>query len=297
MMQAAQLVYERVMAIGEKSPQTTFASGTADRPGGSARPAYGFRIQGFSGGGMVRRAGQAGLLAAAFLAACAPLPEKPDPRDLAAARQAGLAFDMKMKREIIARLERGEDPVAVYLAYADNVPGWGKEISDAAQFDFSRTALGVRNPANAPDDWERRKMEEFGFLMDAGVDPEALEAAEIVQEGEEKAFRWMRPVQMTEPCMACHGEQLNPKIRLLLGQEYPADEAAGYSEGQIGGAYSVRKVLSIGGKPPAAYSPRPLPPRLPADQRRPDDAPVVQPAPVEAPPPERSPYDLPADPS
>lgn len=252
---------------------------------------------------MAWREGRTGLLALALLAAglmgtaCAPRPEKPDPRDLSAARQAGLAFDIRLKREITARLERGEDPVAVYLAYADNVPGWGKEISDAAKFDFSRTALGVRNPANAPDDWERRKMEEFAFLMDAGVDPETLETTEIVQEGEEKVFRWMRPLQMGEACLACHGEQLNPKVKLLLGQEYPADEAAGYSEGQIGGAYSVRKVLSVGGKPPPPYVPTPLPPRLPADQRRADDAPVVQPAPVEPPTLERSPYDLPADPS
>lgn len=228
---------------------------------------------------MAGRGAWRGVLAVAMLAsACAPQPEKPDPKDISAARQAGLAFDIRMKREITARLERDEDPVAVYLAYADNAPGWGKEISDAAKFDFSRTALGVRDPANAPDDWERRKMEEFNFLMDAGVDPETLEAAEIVQEGDEKVFRWMRPLQMGETCLACHGEQLNPKIKLLLGQEYPLDEAAGYSEGQIGGAYSVRKVLSVAGKPPAAYVPKALPPRLPADQRQPDDAPVVQPA-------------------
>ncbi len=227
---------------------------------------------------MAGRWGQMRWLAAALIVAgCAPRPEQPDPKDILAARQAGLALDLRMKREITARLERGEDPVAVYLAYADNVPAWGKEISDGAKFDFTRTALGVRNPANEADDWERRKMEEFDFLMDAGVDPETLEAAEIVQEGDKRVFRWMRPLQMTETCLACHGEKLDPRIKLLLGQEYPLDAAAGYSEGQIGGAYSVRKVLSVGGKPPAAYIPKPLPPRLPADQRQPDDAAVVQP--------------------
>jgi hypothetical protein len=246
---------------------------------------------------MARRWGWTGFAALVLLTACAPQPEKPDPKDVLAARQAGLSFGIRMQHEISGRLERGEDPVAVYLAYADNVPGWGKEISDKAKFDFTRTALGVRNPANEPDDWERRKMEEFSFLTDAGVDPETLEAAEIVQEGDEKVFRWMRPMQMDEPCMACHGEQIGDKVRLLLGQEYPLDAATGYSEGQIGGAYSVRKVLSVSGKPPPAYVPKPLPPRLPADARQQGDAPLVQPGPVETPPAERSPYDLPADPS
>ena len=213
------------------------------------------------------------------VSACEPRAERPAKADILAARQAALSFDQRMKREIIDRIMREEDPVAVYLAYADHVPGWGKEISDAALPDFSRTALGTRNPANAPDDWERRQMELFNFMADSGQDPEAFEAAEIVQEGPEKVFRWLRPVVMSEACLTCHGEAPDSRIKLLLGQEYPLDEASGYSEGQLGGAYSVRKVLEVDGKPPPPYVPQPLPPRLAADARQPGDAPLVQPAP------------------
>lgn len=212
-------------------------------------------------------------------AACEPRPEQPADADILAARQAALSFDVRLKREIADRIMREEDPVAVYLAYADHVPGWGNEISAASRFDFSRTALGVRNPANAPDDWERRQMELFNFLADSGQDPESFETAEIVQEGNEKVFRWIRPMVMSETCLTCHGEALDSRIKLLLGQEYPLDEASGYSEGQLGGAYSVRKVLSVDGKSPPAYVPQPLPPRLPADERQPGDAALVQPAP------------------
>jgi len=211
--------------------------------------------------------------------ACEPRAEQPAETDILAARQAALSFDLRLKREISDRIMREEDPVAVYLAYADNVPGWGKEISDSSRFDFSRTALGVRNPANAPDEWERRQMELFNFLADRGQDPESFEVAEIVQEGDEKVFRWLRPVVMSETCLTCHGEALDSRIRLLLGQEYSLDEASGYSEGQLGGAYSIRKVLSVAGKLPPAYVPQPLPPRLPADARQPGDAPLVKPAP------------------
>lgn len=235
---------------------------------------------------MSRRHSRAGWIALTLaLAACEPRPEQPAEADIQAARKAAVTFDIRMKREITDRLERGEDPVAVYLAYADNVPGWGIEFSNAGQIDFSRTAITVRNPANAPDAWETRQMELFNFMADAGQDSEAFEVAEIVQEGNEKVFRWMRPTVMTEACMTCHGEGVNQRIKLLLGQEYPLDDALGYSEGQLGGAYSVRKVLSVDGKPPPAYVPQPMPTRLPADQRRPDDAPLVQPVtPVEAQP-------------
>lgn len=216
-------------------------------------------------------------LALLALAACAPKPEQPASNDIRAARQAALTFDQRMSREITARLDRAEDPVAVWLSYADNVPFWGKAVSDAAQMEFSRTALTVRNPANAADDWERQQMEQMSFLLDAGLDPDALEIAEIRTEGAETVFRWMRPIIVTETCLTCHGEAIPPRIKLLIGQEYPLDDAVGYAEGQLIGAYSARKVLSLNGQPPPPYTPQPAPERLPADPRQPDDAPLVQP--------------------
>lgn len=223
-------------------------------------------------------------LALLALAACAPKPDLPAPDDLRAARQAALTFDQKMSREITARLDRAEDPVAVWLSYADNVPGWGKTLSDAAQMEFSRTALTTRNPSNAPDDWERQQMEQMSFLLDAGLDPDTMEITEILTEGDEKVFRWMRPLIASETCLTCHGERIDNRIKLLIGQEYPLDDAVGYAEGQLLGAYSARKVLSVKGQPPPPYTPQPTPERLPADPRTPDDAPLVQPAEPAAPP-------------
>jgi uncharacterized protein DUF3365 len=237
-----------------------------------------------------------GLAGALLAAACQPEFEQPKPADLNAARQAALDFDRRMQLQIIDRLDRGEDPVALYLAYTDHVPGWAKEISDTNKFDFSRTSLDPRNPTAAADTWETQKMQEFAYMADTGLDPATFESAEILQEGDAKVFRWIRPMQMGEHCLACHGEHVDSRIKQLLAQEYPDDAAIGYFEGQVGGAYSVRKVLSVKGKPAAPYVPVPLPPRLPADERQPGDAPLV-PLPPEAPEttPERSPYDLPAE--
>lgn len=211
------------------------------------------------------------------LACCAPQPERPDPADLQEARQAAFGFDVRLRREIVERIDRGDDPVAVYLAYADHVPLWGKEISDSLELEFSRTSLAPLNPTAIPDAWEAQQMEEFNFYADAGYEIAGLEASAIRVEGEEKVFRWMRPIVMSEACLVCHGETVDDRIRLLLTQEYPQDEPVWYFEGQIGGAYSVRKVLSVNGKPPPPYVPIPLPARIPADRRGPDDAPLVQP--------------------
>ncbi len=219
------------------------------------------------------------LTALALLTACEPKREEPDPSLILSARKAALDFDIRLRREILDRLERDEDPVAVYLAYADNVPGWGREISDTSKVDLSRTALGVRNPADAPDTWEQQQMLTFNFLLETGLDPTTFESSEIVVENGQKVFRWLRPVVMVEQCLVCHGENLSARIKLLLGQEYPLDEAAGYSEGALGGAYSVRIPLKPDGKP-APYILAPIAPPAPADApssaAQPDPPPPIE---------------------
>lgn len=189
------------------------------------------------------------LMGAGFVltAACSPRPLQPNAEDILAARQAALAFDARMRMEIIQRLERAEDPVAVYLAYRDNVPGWAKEIGDKLGVEVSRTALRIRNPTNAPDDWETRQMELFEFSREAGLDPTTMEVAEIVEEDGGKVFRWIRPIVMEEACIICHGEEIDPRLVTLINQEYPLDEATDYHETELGGAYSVSKALA----PPA----------------------------------------------
>jgi len=225
---------------------------------------------------MFRRfsAGLCGWATFALLAACAPQRPVPDAADVLAARQAALAFDSRMKLEILDRLEREEDPVAVYLAYRDHVSGWAKETGDKLGVDFSRTALRTRNPANAPDEWESDQMELFEFSREAGVDPATMEVAEIVTEGKQKIFRWIRPLMMGEMCVACHGEEIDARLVTMLSQEYPLDDAVDYLENDIGGAYSVRKVLNPTG-PAAATAPAATPAPPPFSNPAPEPAPTA----------------------
>jgi hypothetical protein len=182
-------------------------------------------------------------LVALALGACTPEPETPDPSDLLVARQAALAFDVRLKMEILDRIERDEDPVAVYMSYRDHVPGYAKEISERLGLEFSRVSMRPRNPLNAADDWEREQFTQLEFWRETGRDPTVMESSAIVEEDGRKLFRWMRPLTADEPCMVCHGDELDPRLLKLLAQEYPLDEATGYYDTEILGAYSVTKVL------------------------------------------------------
>ena len=191
-------------------------------------------------GGTLTRVALAGLLASMSMAGCAPKKEVPDPLLILAARKAAVAFDYRYKTEILDRLDRDEDPVAVYQAYRDNVPNYSKDISQNLGIEFRRTAQRVRNPNDMADDWESEQMDVFKFLTEAGIDPSTLETAEIVKEGKQRVFRWIRPLVMGDQCLTCHGDQIDPKILKLLKEEYPLDDATGYFLNEIGGAYSVR---------------------------------------------------------
>jgi hypothetical protein len=183
------------------------------------------------------------VLTVAALGACTPEPETPDPGDLLVARQAALGFDVRYRMEILDRLERDEDPVAVYMSYRDHVPGYAKDISERLGLEFSRVSARPRNPLNSADDWEREQLAQFEFWRETGRDPSVMESAAIVEEDGRKLFRWMRPLVADEPCMACHGDEVDPRLLKLLAQEYPLDEATGYYDTEIIGAYSVTKVL------------------------------------------------------
>jgi hypothetical protein len=196
----------------------------------------------------MRATGWKGALAAAGLAlacasACTPKPPKPDPADLMAARQATLQLDTAIRTQLTGRLDRNDDPAAVYTAYRDTVRTLTSDIAKKAGVDLRRVSDQPRNPANAADDWERKQLAIFEYWLDAGLDEHTLEISEIVTEGKTKVLRWIRPITMQENCLTCHGDRIDGKLLDLLARDFPDDEATGYFEGELAGAYSAKKVI------------------------------------------------------
>lgn len=102
-----------------------------------------------------------------------------------------------------------------------------------------RTALKVRNPNNAPDSWERTVLEEFAAQAAAGTPVTELKKAEIV----DGQFRMMKAIPTGEPCLACHGKDIKPELAAVIDQRYPADQARGFSLGELRGAFTLSRPL------------------------------------------------------
>ena len=123
-------------------------------------------------------------------------------------------------------------------------PELNATVTDATTFELSRTALRVRNPENTPDAWEQSILEQFQKSLEGGADVKTLETFDVVTTTEgQRLFRYMRPIMMGEPCLACHGNNVAPDVKAEIAKYYSDDKATGYALGELRGAFSLVQQL------------------------------------------------------
>jgi hypothetical protein len=104
---------------------------------------------------------------------------------------------------------------------------------------IARTSLKLRQPKNAPDDWEMRQLQSFEQRKAAGESPATIEIGEYVEAGGKKLFRYMKAIPTGEVCLSCHGGALTPEVSARLKELYPADAATGFKLGDLRGAFTI----------------------------------------------------------
>lgn len=177
---------------------------------------------------------------AAVLVACGTTSEAPEQAQVDAARRKAEAASARLMKELggrlMAALNEGEPEDALNVC-ADVAQSISKETAQGEGFHVARTALRVRNPANAPDGYERQVMERW---LSADGDPQVVQAVVATDGGHE--LRWMKPVVVSAPCLTCHGpsEDLPDGVRFALSERYPQDKATGFASGDLRGAITVR---------------------------------------------------------
>lgn len=156
---------------------------------------------------------------------------------VARARAAADALTGELSRRLMAELREGGAPKAVAVC-AQVAP----EIAAAHSregLSVRRVSLKTRNPANGPDGWERTRLEQLEARHRAGDLPAEVVDEDVVDG--RSVLRYMRPIRVMSPCLACHGvrESLNAEVAGALAGRYPRDAATGYAAGDLRGAVSV----------------------------------------------------------
>ena len=162
--------------------------------------------------------------------------------EIEASRATVGEFMQTLKQELQAGMREG-GPVNAISVCNLSAPAIANTYSVRNGWDVGRTSLKVRNPDNAPDNWERAVLEEFEARKRAGEDPKQMEYHEVVQQDGVRTLRYMKAIPTAQLCLACHGEHVDSITMARLETLYPDDQALGYKAGDIRGAFSISQPL------------------------------------------------------
>lgn len=182
------------------------------------------------------------------------------------AKNRAAAAAQLLMQELMSRLQSAIEsggPANAVQVCADVAQDVTDRLAAEQDLSIRRTGLRVRNPANAPDEFERDWLLRADAAVRAGETVAGLyEILESPDGGSE--LRHLRPIVFPGGvCSTCHGpvEQIPPEVRAILRQRYPDDQATGFQPGDLRGAISVRVAVA----PPSRI-----------DDRRPRQAPMPE---------------------
>jgi len=158
---------------------------------------------------------------------------------LAEARQLVDQFARSLNKELKAALKKGGAANAIETCHL-KAPDIAADLS--ADWEVRRTSLKVRNLEDAPDKWEAAVLERFEQQNAAGADDDEMEYSEVVAgKNGGKVFRYMKAITTQRICLKCHGEKIDSGVRKQLDSLYPFDQATGFTEDDLRGAFSLSK--------------------------------------------------------
>ena len=157
---------------------------------------------------------------------------------VSASRNAVKMLGGELKKELLTSIKEGGHINAIPVC-SQKAPQIAERVSKENNLKISRKSLRYRNPLNAPDLWEEQTLLIFEERKQKGEDINSMEHSEQINRGKEKVFRYMKAIPVGEPCLACHGDQVNDDIKAKLEELYPEDRTTGFAVGDIIGAFSV----------------------------------------------------------
>lgn len=160
--------------------------------------------------------------------------------DLNEARALVKAFGGELKPELKKAMKEGGPVHAVGFCHAA-APKIAMDLAKKTGWEVTRVSLKPRGAMANPDAWETQVLKNFETLKAQGEPVKKMEFSEVVHDGGKATFRYMKPLPTGEVCLKCHGENVAEPIKQAIAKYYPQDQAMGYKQGDIRGAFSFSK--------------------------------------------------------
>lgn len=164
-------------------------------------------------------------------------------KDHADARAMVKEYGGQLKGALQEQMKAG-GPVGAIGVCSQKAPAIAQAISDKhAPWQATRVSLKPRGANATADAWETQTLKWFADQVAAGADLMKLEKFEIVKIDGKEVTRYMKPLATAGLCLTCHGtaDKIPATVKQKLVETYPNDQATGYGEGQVIGAFSFQK--------------------------------------------------------
>ena len=122
-------------------------------------------------------------------------------------------------------------------------PEIAARLSHDSGWRVGRTALRLRNPANAPTPEELAVLQDFQARANGGEPLAKMEHAAVITEEGARRFHYMKAIPVKELCTTCHGAQVEATLLQAIKARYPEDAATGFAVGELRGAFTLSKPL------------------------------------------------------
>lgn len=173
-------------------------------------------------------------------------PPKPDAlpeQDIENSRTTVQKFSNTLQEALQQALQNGGPPNGITVC-RDKAGQIATELSGQVNMIVGRTSLKLRNPNNAPDNWEMAVLRQFDARLADGEAADKLEFFAVIDDDQgQKTFRYMKAIPTTSQCLNCHGETVDSEVEVKLKELYPDDKARGYKEGELRGAFTLAKPM------------------------------------------------------
>lgn len=153
-----------------------------------------------------------------------------------------LAFGKELKTVLQGTI-MAAGPVEAIKVCRTNAPAIANRLAQERGWDVARTSYKVRNANNAPDAWEQQILAQWQDKIARGAPVQNMKASELVMENGVTVYRYMSAIPTGKMCLNCHGSSIAGPVRNTIQDLYPADQATGFKEGDLRGAFSLKKTF------------------------------------------------------
>jgi hypothetical protein len=160
------------------------------------------------------------------------------------ARKVAVSIPPKLLEVLDDEIRKG-GPESAIAVCRERAPVMAKAASEKSGWAIRRVSLKNRNPKAIPDSWEKAVLEDFERRVSAGEKPTGIEKGEVVTDGGQRMYRYMKALPTQDLCLQCHGttDRISPAVAAKLKELYPEDKAVGYQAAEIRGAITLKKAV------------------------------------------------------